>query len=475
MKWIKSAKTRAQIGPKKKDEQGEWCRGWPLLHEKKNMIPIISQVTTLGNEVHFDIVDCNLQKKIEQLAMWFTFKSKDVRDAVAWTLGGGFEGNGGLHLLDTNRIRVVWKPSLEGVYIVEPRLLYFGKDQCGHLDEFSLYLGSFQQRATHFDSPNCDKLSFLAMNYSTIEIKFEKSHQGNYHHLPQCRDGKTTNGVWLEKIEKSVGDALARLQPFLNKRYTAKKSKFKWDAITINSAQEDTWFFEREDCFYSYFSPRQAKECLNENIIIFLGDSIVRLVHVAFAHYLGVHVDDQNIKQDPDRYGTVQISNHLHIAYLMMWEPSDFYRRALPDLKKNWLQRIHTQGSVIVVANFGVIHQLFDTCDNNNTFASNLQKNIDTLSTIIFPATLHLILIAPTFTNGNRVDQIHTTRSQFATKIMSQHTTSLNDNNTRLSFLDLNHLTTARFDGTKDGVHFTGSSLAASALILLNMLCTSSQ
>ena len=465
-RWVSSQpRVPEAIGPT--TGSNEWCRGWPYLFQEHGVVPVVTQIRSMNLSTSFDVIDCNRRGMMHRLSMSWTFVDPlEARDAIVWTLEEEVQA---VRVIDENRLRIVWKAPTPGRYVVEARLQYVD-DRCfvgGGND--ALYLGAFQRRVTSFLSARCDELSTLAVPVLHVD---DGPKDEAVKRTPQCRDGETANEVWLAAPGRHTtgnADAMMFGKPVPLVRGSMQK---------VNGDRKDRWFFDRPDCAYHYFSPPEALECLKATpLLLFVGDSVIRNLFVAFVRALGGDADDDDLKREKDgvtpKHGTFQLDK-VQLAYVWPGRAGlDGPRGVVNLLKANWLAKIERIGTVTVVANFGAEHQQDFVCDG--TFEANLTRDTTILRNLIQSTNAHfkLVLVTPSITLGLRDPTFAASRSVLTARAMRNLAEHLqkNSSSTDVSILDVANLTKARIDDTIDGNHYQGSSIAAQALVLLNQLC----
>ena len=452
-RWLRSQpKVKDSIGPT--EGSTEWCRGWPLLFAAHGIVPVVTYRKTTNLSTTFQVLDCNLRGKMERLSMIWTFVDPSAaRDAVATRT-----------VIDENRLRIDWRAPKPGHYKIEARLQYFD-DICRN---DLLYLGAFQRRKTTFLSPRCDELSMLhqepldVQNSDSFPLPKDDNNE-------QCRDGETADGRWLAEPREGSNNATAFM-------FEKPMALLKGSMQSINGLRGDRWYFDRPHCTYHYFSPQEASACfLKEEkppIILFVGDSVVRNLNVVFVRALGGDADDTELKLRADLGGAFDVDQHLHVGYVFQWNHVDFNAKVLPNIKDKWLRQIKDHGSLIIIANFGAIHQQGDVC--SGTFEKHLNADINVLRRLIAPAHLKLVLLTPSLTLGLREPTFSSSRASLTAEAMrhvAQRQQLKTNSSSFVAILDATNLTKTRIDDTTDGTHYQGSAIAAQALVLLNLLC----
>ena len=470
-KWVTAVRHKKlpSIGP---NGDGS-CRGWPYLYSETMALPVISRVNTSKDQVTFEMVDCNLRGLLDRLTFAITFIDPDAaRDTVLVTPAPN----------QTDRLQISWRPPASGTYIVEARLLYLddtcsGGGTCGERKgpNKCLYLGAFQQRTTTFYSVQCDQLSLLPV--PRIHVNISQSPEAT--NQQQCRDGETGEGHWTPWPDQFSGNAstfmfgnskpISGNIPYLLKGTTS-------DMQRVNGPRKDHWFFQKPTCAYHYFSPQEALNCLSGRanatrevspIILFVGDSLVRNLNIAFLRALGnKDADDAVLKQKSYAGGFSQFDD-VRIGYVFMWNHGGFASKAIPAMRHDWLKQIKAHHKVVVVANFGAVHQLSEVC--SGTYEKHIRADINAVRTLVAPAKLRLILVAPSLTTGLRDPNVAASRALQASIAMRNVLRGFDDDDADI--LDFTSISKHRMDDTVDGVHYYGSALQVEALVLLNLLC----
>lgn len=399
-----------------------WCRGWPMLFDETGIAPVVSRASAAGvageRLAALDVVDCNGRGRLAGLSLYVSMVAPGAVDAVTWSPGAQRESS--REILDANRIRVWWTPAVEGTYNVTVRLLYYN-DRCHRQTSvLGTYLGSLQRRTTTYDFEPCDSVSVLPTPEPRLRVAGPSTASEPRQNL-QCRDGETADGSWM-----------------------STRGPFSW-----TGAPPAGLVFLRPHCAYHFFAADQAVSCLSSTAVYFVGDSLIRYLYAAFVRLLGGDADENEIKhRTTDDFG----DGRVEIRYFQNWDMYSWKSQAQPALKN-----VRPNGRrVVVIANFGVVHQQDDVCTQK--LQETLLEMMRRLFDIVQPSP-RLILHSPSFILSYGNPTLSPARSLLTLRIMRD---------VHPEVIDFSNLTRARRDLSHDGVHYKSE---AAAVVLLNMLC----
>ena len=374
-----------------------------------------------------------------------------------------------------NALELLWTPRLAGNYTVTTRV-HAWRDECwGNPRGGGNFLGARRDRGSvGWYVPECEDATLVPGGSGVLVVSdaatddtapFAREQQArrgdgtcaSVEPLPQCRSGDTAGGIWVARVSGRptcgafTGDPEGRFaglalvdvanRDLAKEREANARREVLWKA---NGATRDAWRYAMPFCAYHYFEDSAALAAAlaeEASVVLFVGDSTIRLLYVAFSEWLGSTATDTDLYLHPDgANATFDAATGVHVGYLQMWSEDQYRQLVLPPLRAKWaaIAKQATRPTVIV-ANFGAVHSLDGTCDGS--YAALVRAVVDGFKAVLPRTRVRLILTSAPCALGLRQSNFRTGKALETLSIAHQVAAQTLPANFTAEVLDLTNAT----------------------------------
>ena len=374
-----------------------------------------------------------------------------------------------------NALELLWTPRLAGNYTVTTRV-HAWRDECwGNPRGGGNFLGARRDRGSvGWYVPECEDATLVpggsgvlvvsdaATDDTAPFVREQQARRGDgtcasVEPLPQCRSGDTAGGIWVARVSGRptcgafTGDPEGRFaglalvdvanRDLAKEREANARREVLWKA---NGATRDAWRYAMPFCAYHYFEDSAALAAAlaeEASVVLFVGDSTIRLLYVAFSEWLGSTATDTDLYLHPDgANATFDAATGVHVGYLQMWSEDQYRQLVLPPLRAKWVA-IAKQATrpTVIVANFGAVHSLDGTCDGS--YAALVRTVVDGFKAVLPRTRVRLILTSAPCALGLRQSNFRTGKALETLSIAHQVAAQTLPANFTAEVLDLTNAT----------------------------------
>lgn len=249
-------------------------------------------------------------------------------------------------------------------------------------------------------------------------------------------------------------------------------------------------YYARPECYYHYPSAKELRACLASHkikAVLFVGDSILRSLYVAFLDLIDVAVDEEKVKQNHGAGPQLLKIDEVVVDFAEYWFP--MHAKKI----QGRLSRIYKTldvgkgDTVVIIANMGIMHTLPGACNTGNGFMKGLGVFKDFvekwaaenhMNTVTGP-TIRGIAYGSPAVLGLRNPDVSMAKgakmTQLLREMLADKAGAPSSKGTKSPFpfelLDMGPLSHARIDATGDGFHYGQSLRVMQAVGLANMIC----